>query len=119
MDGLITEAGRIVRDWKGASCIFGRGVLAEVGCLAARCGRKALLIGNAATPVAIALEAAKVELAGGKIVLPAGFTERHIGKALAAAKSPQLEMKLRNMPVPLTPATVDEYMSPCRIPPRG
>jgi hypothetical protein len=87
--------------------------------LAARCGRKALLIGNAATPVAIALEAAKVELAGGKIVLPAGFTERHIGKALAAAKSPQLEMKLRNMPVPLTPATVDEYMSPCRIPPRG
>ena len=41
-----------------------------------------------------------------------GFTEKHIEKALAAAKNPQLAMKLRNMPVPLTAATVDEYMGP-------
>jgi alcohol dehydrogenase len=41
-----------------------------------------------------------------------GFTDRHIDKALAAAKNPQLEMKLRNMPIPLTAATVDEYMGP-------
>ncbi|MGD9940153.1 MAG: iron-containing alcohol dehydrogenase [Clostridia bacterium] len=41
-----------------------------------------------------------------------GFTEGHIAKALAAAKNPQLEMKLRNMPVPLTAALVDEYMGP-------
>lgn len=41
-----------------------------------------------------------------------GFTEAHIAKALTAAKNPQLEMKLRNMPVPLTAALVDEYMGP-------
>jgi alcohol dehydrogenase class IV len=41
-----------------------------------------------------------------------GFTEGHIAKALAAAKNPQLEMKLRNMPVPLAASAVDEYMGP-------
>jgi hypothetical protein len=38
-----------------------------------------------------------------------GFREKHIQRALAAAKNPQLEMKLKNMPVPLTAALVDEY----------
>lgn len=41
-----------------------------------------------------------------------GFTEKHIERALAAAKDPQLEMKLRNMPVPMTNADVDTYMEP-------
>lgn len=41
-----------------------------------------------------------------------GFTEAHITRALAAAKDPQLKMKLENMPVPLTAAMVDEYMGP-------
>ncbi|MFA6506204.1 MAG: iron-containing alcohol dehydrogenase, partial [Treponemataceae bacterium] len=41
-----------------------------------------------------------------------GFTEKHVERALAAAKDPQLEMKLKNMPVPLTAALVDEYMGP-------
>jgi alcohol dehydrogenase len=41
-----------------------------------------------------------------------GFGEEHIQRALNAAKDPQLEMKLRNMPVPLTPADVDRYMEP-------
>ena len=41
-----------------------------------------------------------------------GFTEEHIKRALAAAKDPQLDMKLKNMPVPLTAAKVDEYMGP-------
>jgi alcohol dehydrogenase len=36
----------------------------------------------------------------------------YIGKALEAAKDPQLDMKLKNMPVPLTAARVDEYMGP-------
>jgi alcohol dehydrogenase class IV len=39
-----------------------------------------------------------------------GFTDAHIARALAAAKNPQLKMKLENMPVPLTADTVDEYM---------
>jgi len=42
-----------------------------------------------------------------------GFDQsKHLKRALEAAKDPQLEMKLRNMPVPLTAALVDEYMSP-------
>ena len=41
-----------------------------------------------------------------------GFTEEHIQRALAAAKDPQLKMKLENMPVPLTAEMVDDYMGP-------
>ena len=42
-----------------------------------------------------------------------GFDEeKHIKRALAMAKDSQLEMKLRNMPVPLTASLVDEYMEP-------
>jgi len=40
------------------------------------------------------------------------FTDEHIGRALRAAKNPQLKMKLQNMPVPLTAEMVDEYMAP-------
>ncbi|MDH4209725.1 MAG: iron-containing alcohol dehydrogenase [Anaerolineae bacterium] len=39
-----------------------------------------------------------------------GFSGEHIQRALAAAKDPQLKMKLENMPVPLSPSMVDEYM---------
>jgi alcohol dehydrogenase class IV len=41
-----------------------------------------------------------------------GFTDTHIKRALEAAKNPQLEMKLRNMPVPLSAETVDDLMGP-------
>jgi alcohol dehydrogenase class IV len=41
-----------------------------------------------------------------------GFSPRHIERALSAAKNPQLEMKLRNMPIPLTADMIDEYMAP-------
>lgn len=41
-----------------------------------------------------------------------GFTDAHIDRALAAAKNPQLEMKLKNMPVPLNASLVDTYMKP-------
>ncbi|MBI9100971.1 MAG: iron-containing alcohol dehydrogenase [Spirochaetales bacterium] len=41
-----------------------------------------------------------------------GFTDKHIEKALAAAKNPQLKMKLQNMPVPLNADLIDEYMGP-------
>jgi alcohol dehydrogenase len=36
----------------------------------------------------------------------------HVARALTAAKNPQLESKLRNMPVPLSAGQVDEYMGP-------
>jgi len=41
-----------------------------------------------------------------------GITHNHIERALEAAKDPQLESKLKNMPVPLTKDKVDEYMGP-------
>jgi alcohol dehydrogenase len=40
------------------------------------------------------------------------FTEGHIARALAAAKNPQLKMKLENMPIPMTADMVDAYMGP-------
>jgi alcohol dehydrogenase len=39
-----------------------------------------------------------------------GFTSEHLERTLAAAKDPQLKMKLENMPVPLTLEQVDPYM---------
>ena len=41
-----------------------------------------------------------------------GFTDAHIDRALAAAKDPQLRMKLQSMPVPLDPCLVDDFMGP-------
>lgn len=41
-----------------------------------------------------------------------GFSDDHIQRALEAAKNPQLEMKLKNMPVPLNRDMIDEYMGP-------
>jgi alcohol dehydrogenase len=39
-----------------------------------------------------------------------GFSEKHVQRALSAAKDPQLRMKLQNMPVPLTAQMVDVYL---------
>ena len=41
-----------------------------------------------------------------------GFSDKYIEKALTAAKNPQLDMKLKNMPVPLNASLIDEYMRP-------
>jgi len=41
-----------------------------------------------------------------------GMSRAHIEKALLAAKSPELEMKLKNMPIPMTLSMVEEYMGP-------
>ena len=41
-----------------------------------------------------------------------GMTRDHIERCLKAAKDPQLDMKLRNMPVPLNAGLVEEYMRP-------
>jgi hypothetical protein len=41
-----------------------------------------------------------------------GVREEHIERALKAAKDPQLDMKLRNMPVPLHAGLVEEFMRP-------
>ncbi len=41
-----------------------------------------------------------------------GFAAEHINRALEAAKNPQLEMKLKNMPVPLSGNMIDDYMGP-------
>jgi alcohol dehydrogenase class IV len=38
------------------------------------------------------------------------FTPEHVARALAAAKDPQLKMKLQNMPIPMSVDQIDEYM---------
>ncbi|GHU17345.1 hypothetical protein FACS1894163_08140 [Spirochaetia bacterium] len=40
------------------------------------------------------------------------WNDGYVDKILTAAKDPQLDMKLKNMPVPLTAFKVDEYMGP-------
>jgi alcohol dehydrogenase class IV len=40
------------------------------------------------------------------------FGKQHIDRALAAAKNPQLKMKLQNMPVPMSSEMIDDYMGP-------
>jgi len=41
-----------------------------------------------------------------------GFSSAHVSRALAAAKTPELRMKLQNMPIPLTAEMVDDCMGP-------
>ena len=41
-----------------------------------------------------------------------GFTDGHIDRALKAAQDPQLEMKLKNMPVPMTREDILIFMEP-------
>lgn len=41
-----------------------------------------------------------------------GMSDSHIERAIQSAKNPQLEMKLKNMPVPLRADMVDDYMAP-------
>jgi len=41
-----------------------------------------------------------------------GLGNAHAARALAAAKDPQLRMKLENMPIPLSTDMVDDYMGP-------
>jgi len=41
-----------------------------------------------------------------------GFTDKHIERAVSAAKDPQLESKLKNMPVSLTSSEVEDYIKP-------
>jgi len=41
-----------------------------------------------------------------------GVGPQHVERCLAAAKNPQLDMKLRNMPVPLHAGLVEQYMRP-------
>ncbi len=41
-----------------------------------------------------------------------GFSQDHVRRTLEAAKNPQLEMKLKNMPVPLESRMVDDYLAP-------
>jgi alcohol dehydrogenase class IV len=40
------------------------------------------------------------------------WNDGYVEKILNAAKDPQLDMKLKNMPVPLSAARVDEYLGP-------
>ncbi len=87
-----------------------------VGDIYRRAGYASADVGQlAGRPLGVAVAQAMIEFER-RIGFPAtlgevpGFSAAHIQRALAAAKDPQLKMKLENMPVPLTAESVDEYM---------
>ncbi len=100
---------------------FGPAIQPQLKVLAEIYGRAGLMAGDSSSLVgrklAEAVAEAMIRLAK-RVGFPTtlgeitGFSEAHIQRALMAAKNPQLEMKLRNMPVPLGPAMIDDYMEP-------
>jgi len=78
MNELFSKSQKLLSDWKGDKYIFGRGVMPQLGKLAAKFGKNALVICNTtymkpvADAVVAALQSAGVSLAGGAIVPDAG-----------------------------------------------
>ncbi|MDR3193504.1 MAG: iron-containing alcohol dehydrogenase, partial [Treponema sp.] len=78
MDELFTKARDLLTKWKGDKYVFGRGVLPQVGKLAAAQGKNALVVCNTtymkpvADAVVDALKNAGVSICGGTIVPDAG-----------------------------------------------
>ncbi|MDR1636639.1 MAG: iron-containing alcohol dehydrogenase [Treponema sp.] len=78
MDELFTKARDLLAKWKGDTYVFGRGVLPQVGKLAAAQGKNALVVCNTtymkpvADAVVDALKKAGVSVSGGAIVPDAG-----------------------------------------------
>ena len=78
MNDLFEKSRKLLSQWKGDSYVFGRGVLPQIGQLAARFGKNALLVCNTtymkeiADKVADSLKKAGLNLAGGCIVPDAG-----------------------------------------------
>jgi alcohol dehydrogenase len=78
MDELFTKARNLLANWKGDNYVFGRGVLPQVGKLAAAQGKNALVVCNTtymkpvADAVVEALKKAGVSLSGGTVVPDAG-----------------------------------------------
>ncbi|MCL2320345.1 MAG: iron-containing alcohol dehydrogenase [Treponema sp.] len=78
MNDLFSKSRELLSKWKGKNYVFGRGVMPELGKIAAGFGKKALVVCNTtymkpvADAVAAALNKAGVSLAGGVIVPDAG-----------------------------------------------
>ena len=78
MNELFAKSRKLLSDWKGDKYIFGRGVMPQLGNLAAKFGKNALVICNntymkpVADAVVATLKSAGVSLAGGVIVPDAG-----------------------------------------------
>ena len=78
MNDLFEKSRKLLSQWKGNNYVFGRGVLSQIGRLAAGFGKNALLVCNSTYMKPIADELAKsltnagVNLAGNCIVPDAG-----------------------------------------------
>jgi alcohol dehydrogenase len=78
MNELFGKAQKLLKDWKGGNYVFGRGVLPQVGEIAAKLGKNALVISNntymkpVVDIVLDSLDKAGVNLAGGAVVPDAG-----------------------------------------------
>jgi alcohol dehydrogenase class IV len=66
-----------------------------------------------ALAVATAMQALQTDLGMPTALEKFGeFSAAHIGRAVTAAQNPQLEMKLKAMPVPMDAAMVERYLRP-------
>jgi alcohol dehydrogenase len=78
MNELFSKAQKLLKDWKGDTYVFGRGVLSQMGPLAAKIGKNALVVSNntymkpVADKVLESLKQAGVNIAGGALVPDAG-----------------------------------------------
>ena len=78
MNELFAKSQKLLSGWKGDNYVFGRGVMPQLGKLAARYGKNALVVCNTtymkpvADAVVEALKSADISLAGGAIVPDAG-----------------------------------------------
>jgi alcohol dehydrogenase len=78
MNTVFAKSQKLLSSWKGDTYIFGRGVLPEIGKLAARFGKNALVIGNTTymkpvvDTIVDILKKAGIRLAGGTVVPGAG-----------------------------------------------
>lgn len=76
MDDLFTKARKLLKAWKGDSYIFGRGVLSQLGPLAAKIGKNALVISSdtylKSGVILNSLKQSAVNLSGGAVVPGAG-----------------------------------------------
>ena len=74
MDDIFNRAEKLLKEWKGENYVFGRCVLSQIGTMAAKLGKNALVVCNtagirtSADSILSSLEQAGVSLSGGGIV---------------------------------------------------
>lgn len=139
MKRLKGKARNLLKEFKGEDYIFGIDCLGRIGEIVSPFGKRTLLITNLGTrgkkDLTTIIHSLKQEGVEVSEIIPSAkpnapredvwrleddvlkaSPESVVvvsgGSGIDAAKNPQLEMKLNNMPVPLTSEMIDDYMGP-------